>query len=216
MTGVDTMNGALIRCTFLSAFVIAMWGSVAPGQIPPDANPDPCNCVCDKSPSCSEDGNCSDGNVCNGIEVCTDGECSLGTPLDCGDDGDVCNGFEYCEPFVGCQSTESLICDDGDVCNGLENCDPELGCMPGSPISCDGCTGNNIAHCDTETGCICVPPPCEVNACGNFPCDSETGLCLVAIGGIPTLSGWGLIALACSFVIAGTIVFRNRWRELVM
>jgi len=53
--------------------------------------------------ACQNDGQCDDGTVCNGREVCSNGTCTAGTPLDC-NDGDACT-TDTCSPVAGCQHT---------------------------------------------------------------------------------------------------------------
>jgi len=44
---------------------------------------------------------CTDSNVCNGTELCQDGICEPGTPLNC-DDGTACS-VDSCDSALGCQ-----------------------------------------------------------------------------------------------------------------
>jgi hypothetical protein len=67
---------------------------------------------------------CADADVCNGMETCSAGVCSPGTPVDT-DDGDPCTD-DSCDPMTGIVShtpvPEGTSCSDGAVCNGEETC----------------------------------------------------------------------------------------------
>ncbi len=127
-------------------------GPCCPGDICyPDCSDDLCDCMDD----------CDDGNFCNGVEGCSNGNCTPGTPLVCDDpDGDVCNGILVCNPSIGCQATPSLVCDDDNACNGLETCDPIGGCQNGVPPVCqdpDNNVCNGSIFCNPSSGCVLIP-----------------------------------------------------------
>ncbi len=129
---------------------------------------------------------CGDDTVCNGIETCLEGDCTVGTALDCDDDNPCTD--DACDPVTGCtHAYNTLTCDDGDpctigaqcdggeclgskpkcgdndVCNGIESCDGSGNCLPGAALSCndgDQCTDDN---CDPLAGCS--------NPQNTAPCD---------------------------------------------
>jgi len=82
------------------------------------------------TPECTANSDCDDENMCNGKELCRDGQCQAGLPLDCNDD-DVCTS-DGCDSASGCFNNEIISCgaecttnsdcDDDNVCNGDEQC----------------------------------------------------------------------------------------------
>lgn len=121
---------------------------------------------------CSSHAACADGVYCNGAEICVDGSCRAGVPIDC-DDGVECTGDGCAEPLRRCQSipsvatcssgevcrpadgcvmvacSDDVTCDDGFVCNGVERCAEGL-CAPGASL----CT----APTDPCVTSLCVEP----------------------------------------------------------
>jgi len=73
-------------------------------------NPDTCNATGTCQPNNEPNGtSCADGTVCNGTEVCSNGTCNPGTPLNC-DDGNVCTA-DSCNPTTGCVNVGSCPAD---------------------------------------------------------------------------------------------------------
>jgi hypothetical protein len=115
--------------------------------------------ACDPDGGClsvTNEAPCSDGNVCTQGDLCADGVCGAGEPLNC-DDANVCNGAESCDTQMGCVTGEMLICDDGDPCNGTETCEPDTGCMAGVGGSCDDGNPCTDDACAGDEGCIHTP-----------------------------------------------------------
>lgn len=52
--------------------------------------------------TCDVDGDCDDGLTCNGVEVCTEGVCMPGDPMDCSHLSDGCNVGICYEPLADC------------------------------------------------------------------------------------------------------------------
>jgi len=145
---------------------------------------------------CLEDHECKDLDVCNGNEICHNGICRGGEPLNCDDNNactiDICahNGdlegcihipIEDCTPCL-----EDRECDDFNFCNGNETC--QMGaCQSGESLNCDANNACVINTCDPLQGCIhtpiedCIPcledRECEdYNVCnGNETC--QMGIC---------------------------------------
>ncbi len=131
---------------------------------------------CDAADGCiyavAADGtSCSDGDACNGMELCEDGQCTGGTPLEClnsgpctvascdaetgcvteplddghpCDDTNACNGAEACQSGV-CKSSAALNCSDGDPCT-YDSCDPEIGCVIEPASDGTACPDGNICN----------------------------------------------------------------------
>ena len=129
---------------------------------------------------CSTNTDCDDGLYCNGVEICNDGTCQNGTPVDCIDSigctDDACN-----EDNDACENVPNNDnCDDGVFCNGLETCDASSDCLAGTPVACKDdllfCNGDEI--CDEAIdACISKGNPCgEGTVCNeeNDVCDSSS------------------------------------------
>jgi hypothetical protein len=124
---------------------------------------------CTPAPSCTSNTQCQDGNLCNGTEVCVNGTCQRGQPINCNDF--LGCTVDSCDPATGaCTHTpNNAFCDDGLVCNGVETCIVGSGCVPGAAVNCsDGidCTDD---QCSEPTG-ACTHIPLD------FRCD-DTNLC---------------------------------------
>jgi hypothetical protein len=124
---------------------------------------------------CTTDAECDDGAFCNGIEQCSNGVCTGGTPVVC-DDGvacttDSCNEAEDTCVFV----PNNALCDDGVACNGVETCSA-TGCQAGTPLDCndnDACTADS---CHPVLGCQNTPISCDDgNECTTDSCNPATG-----------------------------------------
>ena len=153
----------------------------APCQEPLVCNEDTNTC---EEPTC--DPPCEDGVYCNGRDICVEGECVQGTPVDC-DDSLYCNGEETCnestnscdagnapcqEPLVcnedfdlcvGCIIDED--CDDGVYSNGEETCNETTNnCDVGDWPDCDDglyCNGIETANDTTSTCDPGTPVTCD-------------------------------------------------------
>jgi hypothetical protein len=130
---------------------------------------------------CASNVECNDLDACNGVETCSAGFCTAGTPVVC-DDGNACNGNETCSPTTGaCLAGQPPLCEDGNPCNGTETCDPTLGCVAGAPLVCnDANPCNGVESCNPLTGgCLPGIPLCDdLNPCnGTEVCDPVTATC---------------------------------------
>ena len=107
--------------------------------------------LCDPVDDCQfppdDGGQCTDDDLCNGDEICLDGECDTGAPLDC-DDGDDCTD-DSCDAAAGCLH-ETL--ENGTPCGD----DDSYACMAGA--------------------CVCVPD-CTGKECGENGCGGDCGAC---------------------------------------
>ncbi len=110
-------------------------------------------------------GPCNDGDACTTDDVCANGACAPGAPLDC-DDGNGCTD-DSCNPAIGCvhvNSTED--CDDGNACTIADACAD--GQCTGQPLGCDDGNPCTDDSCDPDAGCQYVPNslPCDdLDAC---------------------------------------------------
>jgi hypothetical protein len=98
---------------------------------------------------CIDARDCQNGDSCDGIEVCVDGLCQAGEPIDC-DDGIACT-IDACDEASGAcvHVPAEALCDAGETCTFSD------GCVPG-----------------------CVLATCEgkIYACGNCLDDDGDGL----------------------------------------
>jgi len=125
---------------------------------------------------CSIDDDCQNGNVCDGQEICQDGDCLPGTPLDCDDDNpctdDGCN-FE-----TGCYNLNNTDpCDDGDLCTLTDVCQGGS-CVGTNPVTCtalDQC--HDVGTCNPETGQCSNPTKPDGEACDDNDLCTNTDTC---------------------------------------
>ena len=70
---------------------------------------------------CTSDADCGNDDVCDGIELCVDGRCTAGTPLECEDAFDCT--VDTCDRAQGCSRTpDSARCaDDGVECTTAQS-----------------------------------------------------------------------------------------------
>jgi hypothetical protein len=149
------------------------------------------------------DAPCDDGNFCTINDLCADGACAGGGPLDC-DDNNACTN-DICNPVKGCLHTNnSQPCDDLDPCTEQDSCSGGL-CLGAVPKDCSddnpctddiciplaGCSYNNNSNpCDDGNPCTvtdqCLGGSCNPGSlfncddgdnCTLDSCDPESGLC---------------------------------------
>jgi cysteine-rich repeat protein len=108
---------------------------LAGGTCPDEGNP----CTddrCDGTGTCAHDPNalaCDDGDACTTADVCREGACTGGAPVDC-DDGDRCTA-DRCTADTGCvhepiaECCHTVVdCFDGDICT-VDRCDADGVCV---------------------------------------------------------------------------------------
>ena len=150
---------------------------------------------------------CDDDDACTVNEVCDNGVCGAGGPVNCNDgnpctddscnpddgcvttsnaapcnDDDVCTTGDQCEDGE-CSGGALLDCDDGDGCNGTESCDSAVGCLPGQPLVCDdGDVCNGAEGCNPNTGCTSgAALVCgDDNPCTDDTCSPDLGCTFTA------------------------------------
>jgi hypothetical protein len=122
--------------------------------------------------ACLSDSDCNDGDVCNGDEVCADGSCQAGMPLDC-DDLDPCTSDSCSGGFC---VNDPLHCDDADACTAdrcvagtcvndpIIPCCGNLTCEPGEDCTAESCPSDCIGE-----------DPVEQGVCGNGYCELGSG-----------------------------------------
>ncbi|MBI5609035.1 MAG: hypothetical protein HY902_09155 [Deltaproteobacteria bacterium] len=171
----------------------------------------PCTAdACDKqSGTCGSTPNtaaCDDKDPCTQGDVCADGTCLAGGPVNC-DDGNLCTN-DSCDPKTGkcLYSNSSAPCSDGDACTQGDACAGGT-CASGTAKSCDDsnpCTNDscdpataacknvaNAADCSDGDACtigdICAASACKAGAakvcadsdtCTNDACDPASGNCV--------------------------------------
>jgi hypothetical protein len=86
---------------------------------------------------CMLDSECDDSMICNGAEVCLDGICQPGSPVDCSD-ANPCTD-DICHADGGCahEPNSGGACEDGDPCSGPDVCLVGV-CQSGPLIDADG------------------------------------------------------------------------------
>src|SRR5262249_12287377 len=101
---------------------------------------------------------CNGGDVCSGVEVCKNGSCASGTPLDCG----ICTA---CDPVSGCEQQPIPNC-----CLGVQDCND------GNDSTSDSCVDSRCVHdlipncCDTNADCDDGNPCTADSACMTHRC----------------------------------------------
>ena len=194
-------------------------------------------CVCLECQACDTNLDCqpvTDGEGCMDTDnnACTTPGCESGIcvqdhiVVNCTNMLDECNNAT-CDPATGlCTVPDpkplSTECGAGDLC-APEHCDGAGNCVAnGPPVNCndnDRCTDDS---CDSATG-MCVNTPNSVCACGNNivdPGEDCDGTADDACGEdeecnefcrcepiVPTVSGWGLIALVLLLQVGMAIKF---------
>ena len=165
---------------------------------------------------CTDDAECIDELFCNGFETCTLERCVVGVP--------PCSADKLCRESDD-QCVDCLVhpdCDDSDPCNGLEICRIDGTCT--STILVD-CNSNQVADfCDLSDGTSsdcnanAIPDECEKDSDGDGvidPCDLCAHLDDAifgpdCVGAIPTVSEWGLVAMALLLITSAKVCFGRR------
>lgn len=153
-----------------------------------DAGPSPSD---GGPPECTSDADCANDDVCDGVELCVEGRCVDGTPLDCEDAFDCT--VDVCDRTQGCSRTpDHARCeDDGIACTTAE-CIPGRGCVaqPDHTQCADAvrCTSD---VCDVEEGCRHIPMnalcaaghTCDVTGdCDGLACETNADCADVPLG----------------------------------
>ena len=108
---------------------------------------------------------CEDGDACTVGDLCGDGACVGGAPLNCADDNPCTD--DLCDAVAGCQNPANAApCDDGDICTTADHCADAV-CAGGEALDCgDGnpCTDDS---CSSAVGCLHMAnaAPCAEAAC---------------------------------------------------
>ncbi len=174
----------------------------------------PCtNDSCDATAGCKWVGNsapCDDADKCTAGDICKNGACAKGTPLDVAktcDDKNPCTD-EVCDAAKGCLSNPTTKpCDDANICTENDACKDgkcagggAKACDDGKPCTndlCDPKTGAcnwsaNTGACDDADACTekdtCAQGKCAGNAkvcddknvCTTDSCTKATGACAFA------------------------------------
>jgi hypothetical protein len=160
---------------------------------------------------CFSDADCDDSNPCTDDSCfCDPGPCpGLCINASLCEDEFFCDGVELCctDP-LGCSGTPFGQCVDGTPfeCEPGQFCDEDLN-------ACVECTID--ADCDDGEFCngaeFCVSNACTSGPDACLPgqtCDEGTDECLGQ--GIPTVSQWGMLAMALLVLTAGTLVLMRR------
>ena len=134
--------------------------------------------------SCTDGSCCADESFCNGAEICEEGVCLDGVPVDC-DDGVACTADRCDEENDTCVNTpDDEACDDGLYCNGPETCDHAEDCQAGARPCNEGEICNEdtdecadcLAHADCGDGLFCLDGQC-VSCRDDADCE-ENRFCL--------------------------------------
>jgi hypothetical protein len=107
----------------------------------------------------------ADSNGCTAGDVCQNGQCNVGLPVDCSAFGDACNS-------ASCQSSgiqtykciktpksKGTPCDDQQYCTTSDACDGAGTCIGGIPIDCSKVSGGCIAGTCNEVLDKCEGQP---------------------------------------------------------
>jgi hypothetical protein len=168
---------------------------------------------CVNTPECTTPVDCADGNLCTD-DVCTALGCCENPPTNC-DDMNPCT-TDTCNPATGCAHAP-VPCDDGNECT-TEMCDLDTGgCKVVDTVDC-GPPGECCSfECNPDTG-GCDPTPISGPCDDGDPCttnDMCTGQC-TCVGEpdpdcavVPTVTGWGMLAL-CLVMGLGVVITTRR------
>ena len=124
---------------------------------------------------------CSDGDMCTIGEICQEGECAGGDPLNC-NDGNVCTD-DLCDDQDGCQhAPDDKGCQDGSICTVNDTCS-EGECLPGQPLACDDSNACTDDSCAPNIGCVYETNEAQCNDAN--PCTTgdhcDAGKCVPAV-----------------------------------
>ena len=144
-------------CTFPD--VCGFDGTCSPGFPIPCADGDPCtDDACDPLSGCFFPLNtapCDDDNACTAGDICDEGTCLDGSPIDC-DDGNPCT-TDGCHPLSGCFHVDTTTpCDDGNPCTSADLCAGGE-CIAGIPTACNDGNPCTDDACEPAVGCFAVP-----------------------------------------------------------
>lgn len=179
--------------------------------------------ACDDSDVCTTD-------TCHTVVGCVND--GTGSTIAC-DDGVACT-TDRCDPAAGCLNAPvNAVCDDANACT-TDTCDTALGCLnDGTGVTdlcndgdvCttrDTCQGGDAGICqgsfnDTDGDGVCdAEDPCPLDnpndMDGDGVCDSDDicpGCDDVEPCPIPTVSAWGLVAMALLVLTASTLLIRS-------
>jgi hypothetical protein len=184
-------------------------GSCQGGQLVNCNDGNPCtDDACEAPGGCTNipnDKSCEDGDVCTAGDLCQDGICKAGQPVNC-DDASPCTA-DSCVPATGClHAPTDGACDDGNLCtngdhcvggdclyDGVVLCDDNNVCTSDSCDPVGGCSYKlNSAPCDDNDLCTtgdychlgeCISSatlPCDDgNSCTNDACAPDSGCSFV-------------------------------------
>jgi MYXO-CTERM domain-containing protein len=110
-----------------------------------------------------KNGACDDANPCTIGDVCANGTCQSGAPLDCSNLTNACYDG-VCQGGI-CQKVPKpgMECDDGIACT-LDSCDVQAGCLHEPSVAlCDDGNGCTVDECLLATGCLNNPAPGPCN-----------------------------------------------------
>jgi hypothetical protein len=101
------------------------------------------------------DGACSDGNICTADDICENGTCLPGPPLDCADNNPCTE--DTCSSVTGCVHTPT-IAPDAFCCSSPSDCPAEFSSEPTCGVT-QTCQGNRkTAICqDNQCGSVVEP-----------------------------------------------------------
>ncbi|MBN1769681.1 MAG: hypothetical protein JXB32_00350 [Deltaproteobacteria bacterium] len=126
---------------------------------------------CEEKPFCethAEGTACDDGDPCTFGEMCADGACVPGSPMDCSALDDACHAGACDRTDGTCRAfplADGTVCDDGDPCTGDGTCALGL-CGGAAPVDCsaldDAC---HAGACDPASGACRAEPLADGTAC---------------------------------------------------
>lgn len=127
---------------------------------------------------------CVDDDLCTTSDICVDGVCVSGDPIQCPAHDNQCL-VSRCDPHHGClYDYSSAPCDDGDACTVNDTCTE--GVCRGAPTDCQSLSNCSISYCAAQgAGCLAViPDDCKTcttsRDCPYVPCKNVTcqaGVC---------------------------------------
>ncbi len=110
---------------------------------------------------------CRDESVCNGSEMCVEGQCEAGEPIDCSNLDDVCTIGECNDKDGQCRVVfreNGTPCDDGNFCTVAGTC--QAGVCESEARDCGGETDQcNLGVCDEATDACIKQPVSDGTGC---------------------------------------------------